>query len=35
MRALADAVEVCPLTDPVLWGKPVTDERYALLATRP
>lgn len=34
LRPLASAVEVHPLTDPVLWGKPVTDERYALLATR-
>ena len=35
MRALAGAVEVHPLTDPVLWGKSVTDERYVLMATRP
>ncbi len=34
MRTLAGAVEVHPLTDPVLWGKPVTDERYVLMATR-
>ena len=34
MRTLAEAVEVHPLTDPVLWGKPVTDERYVLLASR-
>ncbi len=26
------AIEVQPLTDPALWGGPITDERYVLLA---
>jgi hypothetical protein len=38
-RALTDLVhpvipdvEVQPLTDPALWGGPITDERYVLVA---
>lgn len=31
---LVSHVEVLPLTDPVLWGKELTDERYLLVATR-
>jgi SAM-dependent methyltransferase len=32
VAALGASVEVRPLTGPALWGKEVTDERYALLA---
>lgn len=32
VRPLARSVAVEPLTDPVLWGREVTDERYALVA---
>ncbi|HEX6446829.1 MAG TPA: methyltransferase domain-containing protein [Streptosporangiales bacterium] len=31
----ASVVEVRPLPDPVLWGGPITDERYAVVARRP
>ncbi|MBO0892351.1 MAG: class I SAM-dependent methyltransferase, partial [Acidothermales bacterium] len=30
----AAVVEVRPLPDPVLWGGPITDERYAVVAAR-
>jgi SAM-dependent methyltransferase len=30
-----DAITVEPLTDPVLWGGPTSDERYLLTATLP
>jgi len=29
---LAQRIEVLPLTDPVLWGKEIMDERYLLVA---
>ena len=32
MEPLVRRVEVVPLTDPVLWGKEVADERYLLVA---
>ena len=32
VRELGPVVEVRPLTDPDLWGREVSDERYALLA---
>ncbi|MEO8519086.1 MAG: class I SAM-dependent methyltransferase [Dermatophilaceae bacterium] len=33
LEPLAERVEVVPLTDPVLWGKEIEDERYLLVAT--
>jgi SAM-dependent methyltransferase len=32
LEPLVERVEVMPLTDPVLWGKEIEDERYLLLA---
>jgi SAM-dependent methyltransferase len=32
MEPLVARVEVVPLTDPVLWGKEIVDERYLLVA---
>ena len=32
MEPLVRRVEVVPLTDPVLWGQEVADERYLLVA---
>lgn len=32
IKPWARRVEVVPLTDPVLWGKEITDERYLLVA---
>lgn len=32
IRPLAATVHTEPLTDPALWGKPIDDERYALIA---
>ncbi|MEU6713558.1 class I SAM-dependent methyltransferase [Nonomuraea sp. NPDC046802] len=32
LRPLVKSVRVEPLPDPVLWGKPVHDERYAVVA---
>lgn len=32
---LVDQIEVTPLPDPTLWGKPIDDERYALVAHQP
>ena len=29
---LVRRIEVVPLTDPVLWGKQIVDERYLLVA---
>lgn len=29
---LVQRIEVVPLTDPVLWGKEIVDERYLLVA---
>lgn len=34
LRPYASGVRAEPLTDPVLWGKPVHDERYAVIAHR-
>jgi hypothetical protein len=35
VRSLVDTVSVEVLDDPALWGRPVRDERYALLAQAP
>ena len=32
LEPLAQRIEVVPLTDPVLWGKEIVDERYLLVA---
>ncbi len=32
LEPLAQRIEVLPLTDPVLWGKEIMDERYLLVA---
>lgn len=32
LEPLVDRIEVVPLTDPVLWGKEIVDERYLLVA---
>jgi len=32
LRPLVGRVEVVPLTDPVLWGRDIVDERYLLVA---
>ncbi|GGO26071.1 SAM-dependent methyltransferase [Microbispora rosea subsp. aerata] len=32
LRPYAASVRAEPLTDPVLWGKPIHDERYAVIA---
>ena len=32
LEALVRRIEVVPLTDPVLWGRDVEDERYLLVA---
>ncbi|MGW5263144.1 class I SAM-dependent methyltransferase [Microbispora sp. NPDC004025] len=34
LRPYAASVRAEPLTDPVLWGRPVHDERYAVIAHR-
>ncbi|KAA9373892.1 class I SAM-dependent methyltransferase [Microbispora cellulosiformans] len=34
LRPYAASVRAEPLTDPVLWGKPIHDERYAVIARR-
>ncbi|AGL18513.1 class I SAM-dependent methyltransferase [Actinoplanes sp. N902-109] len=34
VRRFRSETRVQPLTDPALWGKPITDERYLLLSTR-
>ncbi|RGA06338.1 class I SAM-dependent methyltransferase [Microbispora triticiradicis] len=34
LRPYAASVRVEPLTDPVLWGKTIHDERYAVIARR-
>ncbi|WP_169948908.1 class I SAM-dependent methyltransferase [Microbispora sp. H11081] len=34
LRPYAASVRAEPLTDPVLWGKPVHDERYVVIAHR-
>ncbi|MEN3533512.1 class I SAM-dependent methyltransferase [Microbispora sp. ZYX-F-249] len=34
LRPYAASVRAEPLSDPVLWGKPVHDERYAVIAHR-
>ena len=33
LRPLVAEIHVEPLTDPDLWGQPITDERYAVIAT--
>jgi len=33
LRPLATDLRVEPLTDPALWGRAITDERYAVIAT--
>ncbi|HEY7717369.1 MAG TPA: class I SAM-dependent methyltransferase [Pedococcus sp.] len=35
VAAVATGVQVVPLTDPVLWGREIDDERYLLSATVP
>ena len=32
LEPLVRRIEVLPLTDPVLWGKEITDERYLMVA---
>ena len=32
LESLVQRIEVLPLTDPVLWGKQISDERYLLVA---
>lgn len=32
LRSLVPRVEVYPLTEPALWGRPIDDERYAAVA---
>jgi hypothetical protein len=32
LKPLARRIEVVPLTDPLLWGKEIVDERYLLVA---
>jgi hypothetical protein len=32
LEPLVRRIEVVPLTDPVLWGKQIVDERYLLVA---
>ncbi|MFX4272024.1 class I SAM-dependent methyltransferase [Propionibacteriaceae bacterium Y1685] len=34
VRTCREDVTVLPLTDPLLWGGPITDERYLLLSRR-
>jgi hypothetical protein len=33
LRPLVTDLRVEPLTDPTLWGRTITDERYAVIAT--
>jgi SAM-dependent methyltransferase len=35
VERVAENVQVVPLTDPVLWGREIDDERYLLTATVP
>jgi hypothetical protein len=35
VEQVADNVQVVQLTDPVLWGREIADERYLLTATVP
>jgi SAM-dependent methyltransferase len=32
VRTARAEVEVRPLSDPILWGKPISDERYLLVS---
>jgi hypothetical protein len=32
LEPLVRRIELVPLTDPVLWGKEIVDERYLLVA---
>jgi hypothetical protein len=32
LQPLVQRIDVVPLTDPVLWGKQIVDERFLLVA---